>query len=142
TTALFPPKASPSLTTTCRSAARLSLGTQSTGQSSSVCRWLMVGGANPDSIAMAQAAAPSALAAPMAWPSIDLIDTVVGTFSPKTLPRAAHSVTSLARVPVPCADTRSTSAGVTPDPSSADSMHRAMPVTSGATGWDAAQDSP
>ena len=57
---------------------RASLGTQSSPHSGSVSTWLIVGGMKPVQIASAQAIAASALAAPMVWPSIDLIETVRG----------------------------------------------------------------
>ena len=66
--------------------------------------WLIVGGMNPLSSASAHPAAASALAAPMACPSMDFRELTGGVFPAKTWRIAATSVTSLALVPVPWAE--------------------------------------
>ena len=65
----------------------------------------MVGGIQPVSSAIAQAAASIALAAPMVCPIIDLIE-LSGTFgarSANSVRTAMVSTRSLVGVPVPCA---------------------------------------
>jgi len=64
---------------------------------------LIVGGGNPLVSARTDAMAPKPLAAPIVWPSIDLMELAGGMCSPKTSRRAAVSVTSLVGVPVPWA---------------------------------------
>ena len=73
---------------------------------------------------------------------MDFTDTVRGGADPNTSWIAPHSVVSLAFVPVPCAEIRSTWSGVTPASSSASRMHAATLSRSGATGWVASQFSP
>ena len=138
-TALLPPNARPLFWTTRRSARRAAFGTQSTAHSGSVSTWLMVGGMKPSAIASAQAAEPSALAAPIVCPIIALIE-IVGGGAPSNTPWIADaSVTSLACVPVPWAETRSTSCARTPALPCASAMQRAMLSRLGATGWSASQ---
>lgn len=137
--ALLPPKASPLFCTIRRSASTAWLGTQSIRHSGSVVWWLMVGGMKPWVIASPQAMAPSALAAPMVWPSIDFREMVRGGPSPKTLLMASASVMSLALVPVPWAEIRSTSSGLTPAFSRAIRMTSATLSPLGATWWYASQ---
>ncbi len=139
---MLPPKASALFCTTRSSASTASLGTQSTPHSGSVSTWLMVGGTNPSVRASAQAAAARALAAPMVWPIMDLMETVRGMSAPNTWRIAPASVMSLALVPVPCAEMKSTSFGAMPASRCAAAMHRAMLSRSGATGWWASQLSP
>lgn len=93
-------------------------------------------------MARAQPIAPRALAAPMLWPSIDFMETVRGGVSPKTWRMAPASVMSLALVPVPCAEMRSTSCGFTPALSRASRISSATLSRSGATWWWASQLSP
>lgn len=100
--------------TTRRSASTATLGTQSMSHSGSVSVWLMVGGMKPSRMASVHAMAANALAAPMVWPIIDLIETVRGVLSPKTCRMARDSLTSLAFVPVPWAEMRSTSSAEIP----------------------------
>lgn len=141
TTALLPAKASALFCTMRTSAGRASLGTGSRPHSGSVRRWLIVGGMNPSVMARAQAAEARALAAPMVWPSIALMDTVGGG-SANTWRMAPASVTSLAFVPVPCAEMKSMSSGLTPALRWASSMQAARLSRSGATGWWASQFRP
>src|SRR5690242_11837498 len=83
--ALLPPKAKPLFCTTRTVAGRAVFGTGSTqGSSGSGVRQLIVGGRKPCVIASAPAMAPKPLAAPIVWPSIDLIELIGGTGSPNT----------------------------------------------------------
>ena len=54
-------------------------------------------------MASAQAIAPKPLAAPMVWPSIDLIELIGGGSVAEHVPDRGASAASLAGVPVPCA---------------------------------------
>lgn len=101
----------------------------------------MVGGMNFSVMARAQAAEARALAAPMVWPSIDLMEMVGGGCA-NTWRMAPASVTSLALVPVPCAEMKSMSSGLGPALRCAASMQAARLSWSGATGWWASQFSP
>lgn len=64
---------------------------------------LAVGGRKSCSRALQQAIAPKPEAAPMVWPSIDLMELIGGMRSPNTSRAAATSVASLVGVPVPWA---------------------------------------
>ena len=85
----------------------------------------------PVSIVMTHETASSALAAPMQWP-IMLLTLEIGTRrSPKTSRMTLASAWSLARVPVPCALTKSTWSGPMPECSSAWRIAAMLPVASG-----------